>query len=379
MNQHTKKIRVLHVTEIFDSGVREFVKSIASYQSQEGADVTLMYPDRDLSGLDAHYSEIKHMGFEIKVLKKNRNRFINTVRLRRQIKQAIKSGSYDVIHLHSTFAGLAGRSIRPGLLGKVRVFYTPHGLSFLRLNSSSFARWIFLLIERILAKNTCRMVLTSHSEQSLVHKKIKPRLKTDVLKNGVDDEVLQTFARKPWLDKPKIAMIGRICYQKGPWRFQRIANEFIDQADFIWIGFREGDDPSAFGLDCSSIKILPWADKTSLIPLLDQVDILIFPTLWEGFSLSVPIAQARGIPALVSNVIGNIDSVSHEKSGYVCQSELEMINYLQNIIDTPGLYQDMSRAAILYADMSLSNRDIGKDSLELYGENFKNFVSHFDK
>jgi glycosyltransferase involved in cell wall biosynthesis len=359
-------IRVLHVTEILDGGISDFLKSLAEAQVVAGANVTIAFPGELSSKGTTSKIEDFPSNFGVILIKKSNWRFLTTFRIRRYVKKTLISGSFDVIHLHSTYAGVAGRTFRNKTLKKSKVFYSPHGLSFLRTNSNLLTRKLFLLCELILARRKSRLILTSESEKALVSSKLKPIMIPLTLKNGVDADVIIEKGRKYWNEKPKIAMIGRVSYQKAPWRFQRIAEEFIGKAEFYWIGFREGDRPFSLGLDDTKVNMIPWMNRTNLLEFLDQIDILLFPTLWEGFSLSVPLAQARGIPALVSDVIGNKDSVEHGFSGFVCSSENEMKEQLSKIIGNPIGYPNLSLAAISHARSNLSNINLGIDSLTMY-------------
>jgi glycosyltransferase involved in cell wall biosynthesis len=97
-----------------------------------------------------------------------------------------------------------------------------------------------------------------------------------------------------------------------------------------------------------------------------KIDILLFPTLWEGFALSLAQAQASGIPAVVSDVVGNRDAVIDGVTGYVCATDDELIEDLGRLLEDPGLWHAMSRDATKWAKEQLVDNELGTETLLIY-------------
>ncbi|MFS8630836.1 MAG: glycosyltransferase, partial [Bacillales bacterium] len=61
-----------------------------------------------------------------------------------QLKKLLKELNPDLIHLHSSKAGVLGRLANSLLFSnKKQIFYTPHGYSFLRLDVSATKRKLY--------------------------------------------------------------------------------------------------------------------------------------------------------------------------------------------------------------------------------------------
>src|SRR6478735_7556331 len=69
----------------------------------------------------------------------------------------------DVIHLHSSKAGILGR-IAARRIGHKKVIYAPHGATFLRKDVSAFARAAFATIEKAVTIFPAKVVGVSKSE-----------------------------------------------------------------------------------------------------------------------------------------------------------------------------------------------------------------------
>src|SRR5690606_13864247 len=79
------------------------------------------------------------------------------------LRRLIREIRPDVIHLHSSIAGMWGRLAAVGM-GNIRVYYTPHGYSFLISNKGLHVRAFYWLCELALSHTAGRIVACSRSE-----------------------------------------------------------------------------------------------------------------------------------------------------------------------------------------------------------------------
>lgn len=98
----------------------------------------------------------------------------------------------------------------------------------------------------------------------------------------------------------------------------------------------------------SKIRTLSAVDYISDVGLVDAVgdiytnaDAFVFPSLYEGMSLSLVEAMMCELPVLASSRGGNVDLVSEGKTGYVCDVDPASIE-----CGLERLYLDESRAKI---------------------------------
>jgi glycosyltransferase involved in cell wall biosynthesis len=160
-------------------------------------------------------------------------------------------------------------------------------------------------------------------------------------------------------------MVGRICYQKAPWRFATVARALKEQAEFVWIGGGSEDDVRRW-LTEPAVTITGWLSPEELTQQINELDVLLFPTLWEGMALSLMQAQAQGIPAVVSKVVGNVDSIVDGRTGFVCGTDDELISRVYELLMDEKLRSDMSRAAVKWASDALLDTGVGAESISIY-------------
>lgn len=353
--------RVLHVTEAMSSGVLSLVDSLSRRQAEEGAEVGVLFAPRPDTPSDA----VLRARFDPRV-GLERVSAGGRVRDLRALSAAVvrRAGEVDVVHFHSSYAGAVGRVALRRRLPATRVFYSPHGFAFLRLDVPAPVRHGIRSLERLLARGST-LVLTSPSEYALAERALRPA-RAHLLRTGVPSASVRAQPRPVTPGRrPVVGMIGRVTAQKAPWRFAAAARVLADHADFVWIGGGSDTDERRWFAD-SPVRVTGWVSPAQLTDLIDTIDVLLFPSLWEGMSLSLMQAQAQGIPAVVSDVVGNRDSVRHGLTGFVCADDDELIDATDRLLAHPELRARMSDAARDWAREALIDDAIGRDSLELY-------------
>ena len=353
--------RIVHVTEAMGSGVLSLVDSLSRRQAETGAEVEVLFAARPETPDDREL----------------RARFDDRVSLRRVstgsrvrdlhalARAAVAAAaSADAVHAHSSIAGAVVRLALRRRCGADRVFFSPHGFAFLRLDLPAPVRHGIRLLERFLARRST-LVLTSPSEFAIANDALRPA-RAHLLQTGIPSESVARAARVADPDRrPVVGMIGRVVHQKAPWRFAAAARALGDRADFVWIGGGSARDQHRWFGD-APVRVTGWVSPAELAELIDTMDVLLFASLWEGMSLSLIQAQAQGIPAVVSDVVGNRDSVEDGVTGFVCADDAALIAATGLLLDDPALRERMSAAALVWARRALTDDALGRDSLALY-------------
>jgi glycosyltransferase involved in cell wall biosynthesis len=357
--------RVLHLTEALGGGIQTLLVRLSARQVEAGAEVTVAYLDRP----EAPPAEVLRGQFDPRVrllpLRSAPGPLSRLLTTYRTARKALASHDYDVIHLHSSYAGFAGRLAAVGAGSSTEVMYSPHGFAFLRLSSSIGLRLFWQLLEASMARiGVC--ILTCESELATAQSRLHPR-RAMLLRTGVDVSQFGAFQSHGSTDPPVVAMIGRICYQKAPWRFAAVAKALRGQARFVWVGDGDAADRRRW-LDEADVEVAGWLDEDELRKLLVDTTVLLFPTLWEGMSMALMQAQAQGVPAVVSNAVGNRDAVVQGRTGYVTASNHELVTRTRDLLQDRALRSRMSMAAAAWAQVGLSDDGLGTDSLALYRE-----------
>lgn len=358
--------RVLHVTEALGGGIQTLLVRLSARQAQAGATVGVAYLDRP----EAPPAEVLRSQFDERVrlqrLRSGSGAAARLVATYRAARAALASGEWDVVHLHSSYAGFVGRLAALRVRSATtEVAYSPHGFAFLRLSSSVGLRLFWQLVEAAMARvGVC--ILTCESELATAQARLHPR-RAMLLRTGVDVGHYTPYHSHGETDPPIVAMIGRISYQKAPWRFAAVAEALHGEARFVWVGDGDPADRRRW-LDGSPVEVAGWLQEDELRKFLMDTTVLLFPTLWEGMSMALMQAQAQGVPAVVSNAVGNRDAVVQGRTGYVAATDDELVTRTRELVRDPALRARMSAAAVSWAEVGLSDDGLGTDSLALYRE-----------
>jgi len=129
----------------------------------------------------------------MQVLVETLHRSLNPLQLARSawsLRRAIKRGGYDAVHLHFGIPGLVGRFL--ALFDQQTVWiYQSHGYSIAE-NTSPLARWVYLLIEKVLKKTVRYSLFQLREDMDLARQhKLLSEKQMVYLGNGVD---LRRFA-----------------------------------------------------------------------------------------------------------------------------------------------------------------------------------------
>ena len=122
--------------------------------------------------------------------------------------------------------------------------------------------------------------------------------------------------------------LGRICHQKNPDLFNKIAESMPD-IKFLWIG----DGELRNELKSPNIEITGWVDREKALTLSMNADVFILTSLWEGLPISLLESMYMKKLCVVSDVIGNHDVIEDGKNGFVCRN----VSSFQKCIKTKNI------------------------------------------
>ena len=317
--------KVLHIVEAFGGGVFTVLNDLINGTSDD-YEIVVAYSLRAQTPKNfKEFFDSKVKFIEVK----NFTRSINPkkdIKALKEIKRIVKEEKPDIVHLHSSKAGVLGRLAVNG--NKIRMFYNPHGFSFLKQDDSKLKRCIYWMIEKIIAifNRKCTIVGCSKGEYLEAKKLNKNSICID---NGVDIERLNketvNLKEKEFdFDNIKICTVGRIGYQKNPEMFNKIAEKFPN-IQFTWIG--EGELRNK--LTSSNIEVTGWKSREKVLEILNKQDIFILTSLWEGLPISILEAMYMKKVCIVSDVIGNRDVIIDGENGFICNN----INMYKDVIN----------------------------------------------
>lgn len=310
------KKKILYVVEAMGGGVFTYIVDLANELVNE-FDMYIAYAVRpqtpanykDYFDKRVHLIEVKSFCREIKPAQE--------LKAIKEVKKIAEEVKPDIIHLHSSKAGVIGRIAFNGK--DIPLFYTPHGYSFLMQNYKPVKRMMFKAIETVMAKRNCTTISCSPGEHEETLKLTKRAV---YVNNAINvNELEKQLAKVEKVDHLlTVFTLGRISYQKNPSLFNSIA-EAMPDIRFLWIG----DGGLRDELKSKNIEITGWVERQKALELSMNADVFLLTSLWEGLPISLLEAMYMKKLCVVSNVIGNRDVIHNGDNGYVCSSVDEYV------------------------------------------------------
>ncbi len=380
-----RRTRVLHIiTRLIVGGAQENTIASVAQVAPERYDSRLwMGPQTGSEG--SLLDEARTVGIVPRVLP-NLVREINPFKdlaVLVQLVRLMKQGRFDIVHTHSSKAGIVGR-IAARLAGVPHIVHTIHGWGF-HEHMSPVLRWFYITLEKLLeplthalvsvSERTTRVGLEAGIGSPGVYRLIRSGIPLSRFHCDAESRLRAREKMGVGREDLVIGTVGRLSLQKNPSDFVRVAVELSERFEnlrFIYVG----DGPLRASVE-AEIAEAGLADRVSLLgirgdvdELLRAMDIFILTSLWEGLPRVVPQALATGVPVVAYDTAGIRESVVEGKNGFLVASGAidDMVDRLSLLVDDRTLRDGMSHRAVQEFDRSFSEEKMIRGLEDLYDE-----------
>lgn len=328
-------LSVLHVSQPTDAGVARVVTQLAVDQVGRGWSVSIASPPGRLA------EEARAAGATWLPWPAQRSPGMSTpveiVRLRR----IVESVRPDVIQLHSSKAGLAGRCV---VRGRVPTLFAPHAWSFHAVQGvlkPATVGW-----ERIASRWTTAIVCVSVAEQA-EGERAGVRANWHVIPNGVDTRQVHLAGSADRAtarallgvpgDVPFAVCVGRLSHQKGQdilLRAWPLVSVGFPSAQLALVGEGPMQERLANGLP-AGVAFAGHRDDVDV--WLAAANVVVVPSRWEGMSLALLEAMARGRSVVAADVAGARDALGASSAVVPVESPIELAAAIKERFAHPTL------------------------------------------
>lgn len=290
-------LRVLHVAQPVDAGVARCVTDDVLAQRAAGLDARVACPPD--GPLNDWLRDAPRAAWPA-----TRSPGPSVPAETRRLARIVAGFDPDVVHLHSSKAGLAGRL---AVRGRRPTVFQPHAWSFSAVTGP--VRAASLAWERYAARWADVVVCVSEAERAEgVAAGVRAR-RWEVVPNGVDLDAYAPSSRDEARrrlglgDGPLVVCVGRLSRQKAQ---DVLVSAMRDvDADLVLVG--DGPEPP------------PVSTRVTLVGRRDDVadwyaaaDVVAVPSRWEGMALTALEALACDRPVVATDVAGMREALGDE-------------------------------------------------------------------
>ncbi|MBT2639687.1 glycosyltransferase family 4 protein [Bacillus sp. ISL-39] len=280
-------------------------------------------------------SKIRHVTLDVN--KKNPLHF-KTILLLRKL---LKLGNYDIIHIHAVMPTILCWLASFGL--RCRIVVTVHGLE---ASNYSFAG-------RILSRLSNRVIAVSRGIYHDLLKGGMDKNKLAIVHNGIDTNKFAPCSIKTEYQTVFIGAVGRLSPEKGhQYLFRAISHlKSRDIKCFIIGGgaLEKELKELAESLQVAD-KIVITGFVSDVQSAIEQMDIMVMPSLREGLPIALLEAMSMGKAVIASEVGGIPDVITHNKTGLLVRAAnvKELAAAIEYMLDKPARRRALGKEAHQY-------------------------------
>jgi glycosyltransferase involved in cell wall biosynthesis len=327
-----RRVRIHHViTRLIVGGAQENTLLTCRGLHERGHEVALIAgPETGPEG--SLWEQARAEGYEIIRLDSLRRAVSpwHDLAMRRQLRRLFEQRQPDVVHTHSSKAGILGRLAATDARAPV-IVHTIHGMSFNR-TQSAIARATYRWLERRVAPTTTAFIAVAEAmvDQALAAG-LATRDRFHLIRSGMETDRFQPdgesrrLQRRRWNVAEQDVVVGtvaRLFPHKG---YEPILEampliaERSPMVRFVWIGDGPCRDRYA-----RRVEELGLRDRTlfaGLIPpeelprCLNGFDVLLHASRWEGLPRAVVQGLLTEVPAIAFAADGAPEVVHHDQTG----------------------------------------------------------------
>lgn len=291
-------MRIMHVAEALGGGIFGVVSDLCAGLAEQGHEVAIAYGVRAETPPDLRQRvdprvELIPTPWTSRTLRAS-------LRASRSLRPAVDGWAPDVIHLHSSFAGVVGAATLRGLAPTV---YTPHGYSF-TMNASPLRRRAFRMLERGVARRVQVVGAVSDAEADLARDVVSaPRVQ--VVLNGIPQLDPAQLRSVPSEAKAGTVAMGRVVAQRQPEQVAEILRAVSDLGPISWIGGAPAPTAGTTALAQAGIPVSGWMSRERALERLSEARVYLHWTAWDGMPLSILEAMAVDVVVIASDIPAN--------------------------------------------------------------------------
>ena len=309
---------------------------------------------------------LKHMVREIHPLKDISGFF--------ELRNVIRACAPDIIHLHSSKAGLIGRMVARSL--KIPSIFTVHGWAFTE-GVSKNRRILYRIIERSMTFLSDKIITVSNYDKNLaLNYKIGNSNLITTIHNGIHDVHSSTRPAPTSTHVIKMIMVARFDEPKN----QRALLQALSAIrNLAWEMEFVGDGPSLNGVRSYAEelgineRVFFSGARNDVATRLNAADIFLLISDWEALPLTILEAMRARLPVIASNVGGIPELVDDNQTGLLInRNDIDSLTKaITALVNSPEIRSKMGMLGREKFEHSFTFNEMLTNTLAVYSSSKK--------
>lgn len=147
----------------------------------------------------------------------------------------------------------------------------------------------------------------------------------------------------------KLLFVGSLSQRKGIADLFAAVNSIgLHHVVLTIVGHKVTDSCPVLDLELSKHKWIPTLHHHGILKLMREHDVLVFPSLFEGFGLVITEAMSQGTPVITTDRTAGPDLIKHGENGWLIEagSTKDLILAIEELLYHPKYIWDAGKAAM---------------------------------
>ena len=322
-------MKICHViTRLIQGGAQENTVYTAQGQAELGHEVTLVYGP-ELNGESPFFTLPKNLKLVVMPNLVRALSPIKDLKAYADLKNYFRANSFDIIHTHSSKAGILGRLAAADAKTKAKIVHTIHGLAFDEFQSA-LKNKIYIAAEKKAARVSDAIITVCDAmRDQALQAGVGQKELYHTVRSGSDLTAFQEAPQFREEARPKLAVkddelllvsVARLFPQKGVEEILSAARSLPQNVKLLLIGggpLKEEMEKFADANLPGRVIFQGEVPPQDIPFLLSAGDLLVHASYREGLARVLVQAMAAGIPAISSRAGGAAEIVVDGQNGYL--------------------------------------------------------------
>lgn len=146
----------------------------------------------------------------------------------------------------------------------------------------------------------------------------------------------------------KLLFVGGLSQRKGIANMFAAVEQVMPKVQLTVIGHKSTNDCEALDKALSKHTWIPSLPHSEVLKQMQEHDVLLFPSLFEGFGLVITEAMSQGTPVITTDRTAGPDLIEHDVNGWLVEasSTKALQTCLEKLISKPEKIEAAGKAAL---------------------------------